>query len=109
MTNKIGPTDHGALGKASGQVDDAGASRKTAGSTDAAARTAQNPVPTNDTVELTRGAKLLEQLEKSLQALPTIDSARVAEVKTAIENGQYQIDAGAIADAMIRLERSLSD
>ena len=33
----------------------------------------------------------------------------VSEVKAAIENGEYEIDADAIADAMIRFERSFGE
>jgi flagellar biosynthesis anti-sigma factor FlgM len=41
--------------------------------------------------------------------LPAVDSARVAEIKSAIENGDYQIDSDAIAEAMIRLDRSFGE
>ncbi len=35
------------------------------------------------------------------------DAARAKEIKTAIENGDYEIDSGAVADAMLRLDRLL--
>jgi negative regulator of flagellin synthesis FlgM len=60
---------------------------------------------TGETVELTSSAKLLERLEKTLASLPEIDRARVEAVKTAIENGDYQIDADRIADALLRADR----
>ena len=63
-----------------------------------------------DTKRLTAETyRLLERLEKSLADLPAVDATRVAEVKAAIENGDYEIDADAIADAMIRFERSLGE
>ena len=108
MTNRIGPVDPGAIGKAGNKVDEAGTSRKVSGGSSAPAAP-QGRAASNDTVELTSGAKLLERLEKSLAALPDVDSARVAEVKAAIENGEYQIDADAIASAMIRLEKSFGE
>ena len=101
--------DPGAIGKAGNKVDETRTSRKVTGDAGAAGDAQQSQAPTNDTVELTSGAKLLERLEKSLASLPDVDSARVAEVKAAIENGEYQIDADAIAEAMIRFERSFGD
>ena len=71
--------------------------------------TAASPASSGDTVNLTSSAKLLERLDKTLASLPAVDSERVAEIKAAIENGDYQIDADAIADAMIRLDRSLGE
>ena len=109
MTNRIGPVDPGAIGKAGNKVDEAGSSRKVSGGAGTTPAAPQGRAASNDTVQLTSGAKLLERLEKSLAALPDVDSARVAEVRAAIENGEYQIDADAIADAMIRLERSFGE
>ena len=62
-----------------------------------------------DTVQLTSGAQLLSRLEKTLASSPGVDAAKVAEVKAAIAEGNYEIDSGAIADAMIRFERSLGE
>ena len=108
MANRIGPVDPGAIGKAGNKVDETSTSRKLTGGA-GAADAPQGRATTSDTVELTSGAKLLERLEKSLAGLPDVDSARVAEVKLAIENGEYRIDADAIADAMIRFERSFGE
>ncbi len=62
-----------------------------------------------DTVELTSSAQLLSRLEDSLKAAPAVDAAKVAEVKAAIASGNYDIDSSAIADAMLRFERSLGE
>ena len=101
--------DPSALGKVGNKANDTSASRKVSGDAGASKDTAQSAAPTSDTVELTSSAKLLERLEKTLASLPAVDSNRVAEVKAAIENGEYEIDADAIADAMIRFERSLGE
>ena len=109
MTNRIGPVDHGAIGKVGNKVDDTGSSRKVSGDSVAPQGAATGSASTSDTVELTSSAKLLERLEKSLESLPAVDSGRVEEIKTAIENGNYEIDADAIADALIRFERSFGE
>lgn len=100
--------DPSAIGKSGNKIDDAGSTRKVSGNA-SASQGPKQPVSASDTVELTSSAKLLERLEKTLASLPDIDSGRVAEVRNAIENGEYEIDADAIADAMIRFDRSLGE
>jgi len=109
MANRIGPMDPGALGKTGNKVDDTGPNRKISDSSPASQKAATAPAAANDTVELTSSAKLLERLDKALSSLPVVDDHRVAEVKAAISNGDYEIDAAAIADAMIRFEQSVGD
>ncbi len=102
--------DQSFIGKIGSKVDDASVTQKIEGdkgtSTGSAAA---GTIAPGDTVQLTSGSKLLERLEKSLASLPDVDSARVAEVKAAIENGEFEIDADAIADAMIRFEQMLGE
>ncbi|MDJ0700124.1 MAG: flagellar biosynthesis anti-sigma factor FlgM [Woeseiaceae bacterium] len=100
--------DPSSIGKAGNKLNETSASKV---SKDSAAPSEQgaSTVAKGDTVQLTSNAKLLERLDKSLASLPDINEARVAEIKTAIENGDYEIDADAIAAAMLRFERSLGD
>ena len=105
MSNRIDQMAQGLLGKIA-ENSSAGA-RKVAGTAASAPGRAANPsadgvAPAGDTVELTSSAKLLERLEKTLASLPDIDRGRVEAVKTAIENGEYQIDADKIAAALLR-------
>ena len=101
--------DPGALGKVGSKVDDAGANRKVSGDSAASQSATNIAASKGDTVELTSSAKLLERLDKTLSSLPVVDNKRVDEVKAAIANGDYEIDADAIADAMIRFDQSLGD
>jgi len=101
--------DQGTLGKIGNKVDEAGTSSKVSKDPAAPGKAPASPRTTTDTVNLTSDAKLLERLDKTLASLPAVDSGRVEEIKAAIENGDYQIDADAIADAMIRLDRSLGE
>jgi negative regulator of flagellin synthesis FlgM len=101
--------DPSTLGKVGGKIDDTGANRKVQESAGDSKHAARTGAASGDTVELTSNAKLLERLDKTLAALPVVDSNRVAAVKEAIENGDYEINADAIADAMIRLEQSLGN
>ncbi len=100
--------DQGTLGKIGNKVDETRTTSKVTADTAAPAQAPAAP-SSGDTVNLTNSAKLLERLDKSLASLPAVDAERVAEIKSAIESGNYQIDADAIAEAMIRLDRSLGD
>ena len=97
--------DQGLLGKISDKTGDTATVRKV--STDATARGPDHARQTNtdDTVELTSSAKLLERLEKTLASLPEIDDARVEAVKAQIENGEYQIDSEKIVEALLRTDQ----
>ena len=101
--------DHGTLGKIGGKVDEARSGDKVSADSRSPGKESGDPAALTDTVNLTSSAKLLERLDKTLASLPAVDSQRVAEIKTAIENGDYQIDADAIAEAMIRLDRSFGE
>lgn len=100
--------DPGAIGKLGNKVGEAGSTGKVSGDKRSPESSGQGAA-SSDTVNLTSGAKLLERLEKSLASLPDVDAGRVDEIKQAIANGEYEIDAEAIASAMIRLERSLGE
>ena len=101
--------DQGTLGKIGNKVDRADTSGKVSSNAAVPDKSSGGPVAGSDTVNLTSSAKLLEQLDKTLAGLPAVNSARVDEIKAAIENGEYQIDSDAIADAMIQMDRWLGE
>ena len=109
MSNRINPMDQGMLGKIGNKVGETGSASKVDGNPSARDKGAAQSTSTEDTVELTSRAKLLERLDKSLASIPDVDASRVAEVRQQIENGEYQIDADKIAEAMLRFDRELDD
>lgn len=62
------------------------------------------PSSTGDRVTLTDTASRLQNIEQQLSNASSIDSARVAEVQSAISNGDYNVDADRIADKMLAFE-----
>ena len=60
-----------------------------------------------DKLSLTGDAQRLQQLEKSIAAIPVADHARVARTKQAIADGSYKPDAKAIAARLARTEWEL--
>lgn len=59
---------------------------------------------TADRVTLTNTASRLQNIEQQLNSASSIDSARVAEVQSAISSGDYTVDADKIADKMLAFE-----
>lgn len=112
MSNGIDLMAQGLLGKIA-ENSSAGAKKVGVAGTSAPANAAKPAAdgtsgrPAGDTVELTSSAQLLERLERTLASLPEIDRARVDAVKSAIESGEYEIDAGRIASALLQNERQL--
>jgi len=58
-----------------------------------------------DNVEITAVAKEITQALKSSENTPIIDKKRVEEVKQALSEGTYPIDAEKIASKMIQIEQ----
>lgn len=61
----------------------------------------------SDVVTLTDLAARLQHLTDSVAQLPEVDRVRVAELKTAIESGDYRIDDAKIADKLTAFETQL--
>lgn len=101
--------DQGTLGKIGNKVDETTTSSKVAPNTSKPGQSAASPISARDTVNLTDSAKLLERLNKTLESLPAVNAERVSEIRNAIESGDFEIDSNAIADAMIRLDRSFGE
>lgn len=61
----------------------------------------------SDVVTLTDLAARLQHLTDSVAQLPEVDQARVAELKSSIESGDYRIDDAKIADKLTAFETQL--
>ncbi|WP_064605489.1 flagellar biosynthesis anti-sigma factor FlgM [Photobacterium sp. J15] len=60
-----------------------------------------------DAVSLSSQGKAVGQIHQQLAAEPSFDSAKVAAIKDAISNGEYQIDAEKLASNMLKFEDEL--
>ena len=47
-------------------------------------------------------------LEQAIREAPDVDTQRVATLQQSIEHGQYQVDAGRIADRLLQLEGDIA-
>ncbi|MDP1932914.1 MAG: flagellar biosynthesis anti-sigma factor FlgM [Gammaproteobacteria bacterium] len=61
----------------------------------------------SDTVHISSQAIDLQGLEAHINQLPDVDKARVAELRTQIANGQYQINYDKVAEKILGLESEL--
>jgi negative regulator of flagellin synthesis FlgM len=62
---------------------------------------------TGDTVTLTSSARSLQKIEEAIAKAPVVNASKVAAVKSSIQSGTYQIDAGRVADKLLQFERGL--
>ncbi|MFT5446363.1 MAG: negative regulator of flagellin synthesis FlgM [Gammaproteobacteria bacterium] len=98
MTNSIDSVVDGAMHRLS-----------TRHSTEAAAGKADpaQSEQANDLLDLTGKAKELQTLQHDLAKSPEFDAARVSELKEAIADGRYEVNAERIADKLLDIELKL--
>lgn len=60
-----------------------------------------------DTVEINPRAAQLQALESTLASVPVVDTARVEQIKQAISEGRFQINADKIADKLLDTVKEL--
>lgn len=104
MANKISglssdPVPVGA-GRPAAKVRDAA----TGGSSAATANSSTEP---SGDVHITDSASQLATLEQTLRSMPAVDEARVAQFRTAIDQGTYTVQPQQVADQLMQLEHSL--
>ena len=73
----------------------------TGGSDGAQPSVNQAPV---DTVKISEAAMAVQSAAKELQSEPEVNSDRVAELKAAIDSGEYKVNAERVADRMLAFE-----
>jgi len=57
-----------------------------------------------DVVSITDTAVRLNQIEEQLQTIPIVDNQRVSELRGALNNGNFEINAERVADKIIDFE-----
>lgn len=58
-------------------------------------------------VHITGQARQLAALEQTVNSLPIVNEAKVAAIRSAIEDGSYQVVPERIADKLLRMDREL--
>ncbi len=65
------------------------------------------PAPSADKVQLSSLSTSLQKAEAAIANTPVIDRARVDEIRQAISEGRFKIDAGRIADGLLDSVRQM--
>lgn len=74
-------------------------------------KTTNNPEqssPSKDSVALTDRAKDLQALQTKIAESPVVDTEKVASIKQAIAEGNYQINADKLAEKLLDLDEQIS-
>ncbi len=77
-----------------------GNSEKAAASSD----TSKPASVSGEAVHLSQEAQKLQQISDKLRDQPALDNARVAQLKQAIADGSYKVDAGRVASKLLDFE-----
>lgn len=68
---------------------------------------AQSPAARGENVNLSSQAKNLNQLEQKLGEYPEMDDDRIAQIRSALEDGSYKVDANKLAQKMLDMDKSI--
>jgi negative regulator of flagellin synthesis FlgM len=68
---------------------------------------ASSASPAGAQVDLSSLSPRLEEIEASLANVPPVDAQRVAELRQAISEGRFKVDADKVADSLIRSVRQM--
>jgi negative regulator of flagellin synthesis FlgM len=60
-----------------------------------------------ENVSLSSQAKNLKQLEQKLGDYPEMDDDRISDIRSALENGTYKVDAEKLAQKMLDMDKSI--
>ncbi|MGH8175212.1 MAG: flagellar biosynthesis anti-sigma factor FlgM [Steroidobacter sp.] len=83
-----------------------GAEKPAARARDGAASSADKAAA-GSPVRITDQARQLAALEQAVQSAPIVNEARVAAIRSAIEEGRYEIAPERIVDKMLRMDQEL--
>jgi negative regulator of flagellin synthesis FlgM len=78
------------------------------GSTKAAPAAPTAPPAAADAVSVTGDAALLQAVDARIASTPEVNSALVENIRSALANGEYQIDGERIAEKLLSAESSLA-
>ncbi len=105
MSSKIGGVD------GSSPTAAIGAGRAVQRPPDAATGGAQSSGASSgneESVQITGAARQLATLEQAVHDTPEVNTARVAQLSSAIEQGTYSVNSQHIADQLVQMDKELS-
>jgi negative regulator of flagellin synthesis FlgM len=85
-------------------TDKAGSATKTV---TAERATAQSTQARGESVSLSSQARDLKQLEQKLGDFPEMDDEKISQIRSALEDGSYKVDAQKLAQKMLDMDKSV--
>ncbi len=85
-----------------------GTSRTSATAGESAVAAASSAGSTPAEVQITDSANLLASVAQQLRSLPAVNEARVAQLRTAVDNGSYTVRPEEVATNLMQFEQSLA-
>ena len=70
-------------------------------------RNSSLPIDRGDSVNLSSRATAMKQAEQQLHEQPEIDDAKVAQIRQALEDGTYKVDAEQLAQKMLEMDKGI--
>lgn len=67
----------------------------------------QSPAARGENVSLSKQAEELKQLGQKLESYPEVDDSRVEEIRAALADGSYKVDAEKLAQKMLDMDKSI--
>lgn len=61
-----------------------------------------------ENVQISGGARNLASLEQAVKDMPAVNTAKVAQISAAIEQGTYTVNSQHIADRLMQMDKELS-
>jgi len=104
VTTKIGS---GGIDNRPSQVGTDRAVKRSTSTGTSAAQTGDAGKTAGQGVHITDSARQLAALEQAIRSMPEVNEAKVAEIRTAIANGSYQIAPERIAEKLMHMEHDL--
>ena len=106
MSSKIGGVD------SSSQTAPIGAGRAMQRPQDAATggtQSSSTSSASDESVQITGAARQLATLEQAVRDAPDVNTARVAQISSALEQGTYKVDSQQIADRLLQSDKELAN
>ena len=106
MSSKIGGVDSTSTAALStGRSNTQRSSDAASGSTQASGGSSNDG---SESVQISGGARNLASLEQAVKDMPVVNTAKVAQISAAIEQGTYTVNSRHIADRLMQMDKELS-
>lgn len=67
----------------------------------------QAPAARGENVNLSKQATELRQMDEKLETYPEVDDSRVEQIRAALADGSYKVDAEKVAQKMLEMDDSI--